>query len=294
MPIKSVKRNRRRTVKRQRGGSSASLSSSVLSSAYTTIKRSLGVKRVTDKNCNKEIGKLRQIFSQIKTGYMTLEKEHKSQMNQSVKKYRELTTEMRSARVNTNRVSIREEAYTSRVQNINALRENMNELFILFKNLRCVLIKYLFTKLPENLAPVFEEYSTLFTVIKDKLIGSSKSPVDLALIKECLTFYLENKDKKNTDFIHTIRRDILRISPKQFSDFNSNSGAKLVALFTQYCKKDAMDDEIFEGHHIKFHEQFQGDLDKSTVVESVSATNVRASGKRKRKIRRSKKRKMLV
>ena len=115
----------------------------------------------------------------------------------------------------------------------------MNELFLLFKNLRCVLIKYLFTKLPENLAPVFEEYSTLFTVIKDKIRGASKSPLDLALIKECLIFYMENKDKKNTDFIHTIRRDILRISPKQFSDFNSNSGAKLVALFTQYCKKDA-------------------------------------------------------
>ena len=90
---------------------------------------------------------------------MTLEKEHKSQMNQMNKKHKELTAEMKSARVNSERVSIREEAYMARVQNINMLRQKMNEIFLLFKNFRCVLIKYMFTKLPEHLAPVFEEYS---------------------------------------------------------------------------------------------------------------------------------------
>ena len=58
------------------------------------------------------------------------------------------------------------------------LRQKMNEIFLLFKNFRCVLIKYMFTKLPEHLAPVFEEYSTIFTTIKDNR-GSSKTPIDI-------------------------------------------------------------------------------------------------------------------
>ena len=44
---------------------------------------------------------------------MTLEKEHKSQMNQMNKKHKELTAEMKSARVNSE-IIISEEAHGSR------------------------------------------------------------------------------------------------------------------------------------------------------------------------------------
>ena len=303
MPIKSIKRtrikNRQKTIKRQQGGSSASLSSSILSSTYTTIKRSLGVKRITDKNCNKELAKLRQIFSQIKSAYMVLEKEHRSQMNQSSRKLQELTTEMKSAKSNSERVGIRGEAYLLRVQNINMLRGNMNELFMLFKNLRCVLIKYLFIKLPKNLAPVFEEYSTLFSVIKAKIKGTSNTLIDLSLIKECFLYYIENRDKKNLDFISTLRHDILRISSKELSDYKKSSGSKLMSSLNDYCKKDITNDEIFEGHHIKFHKKFEGDLNKTThhklsaISESVNVSESVALGKRKRKRKYTKKKKLV-
>jgi hypothetical protein len=300
MVLKSVKKNKckginrkhLRSKKRQSGGSSASQSTSIVSSAFSSIKKSLGLKRVTDKNCNKEMAKLRQIFSQIKSAYMTLEKEHKTQMNQMNKKQKELTTEMKSARVNSERVSIREEAYMVRVQNINMLRQKMNEIFLLFKNLRCVLIKYMFTKLPEHLAPVFEEYSSIFTAIKDNIKGSTKTPIDLALIKECLNFYLDSRQQKNTDFTNTLRHDILRISNKELKAFNLNNGAKLNSLFVSYCKKDSFEDEIFEGHHIKYNEPIEPKHDEtknlSTVQESVSVSETAAFGKNKRKQRTSK------
>ena len=295
MPIKSVKRHRKRYYQSLKGGSSVS-SSSTVSSAFTTIKRSLGVKRISDKNCNKEIGKLRQIFSQIKSAYMELEKEHRKQMSQGTKKYRELSTEMKSAKSDSERVSIKSDAYLIRVKTINTLRENMNELFMLFKKLRCVLIKFLFIKMPENLAPVFEEYSTLFSIIKTKIKGMSKTPLDLALIKECFLYYMDNHDKKNMAFISTLRHDILRISTKQLNEYKRGTGSSLISSLNKYCKKDKMDDEIFEGHHIKFHTKFEGDLTKtsrqhlSAVSETVSESETVALGKRKRKRKRTRKR----
>ena len=305
MVLKSIKRNRNskwriRSKKRQTGGSSVSQSTSIVSSAFSSIKKSLGLKRVTDKNCNKEIGRLRQIFSQIKSAYMILEKEHKSQMNQMNKKHKELTTEMKSSRVNSERVSIREEAYLGRVQNINILRHKMNEIFFLFKNFRCVLVKYMFTKQPEHLAPVFEEYSNVFTVIKDTIRGASKSPIDLALIKECLHFYLESRQHRNLEFTNTFRHDILRISNKQLKEFSTNKGAKLNSLFAEYCKKESFEDEIFEGHKIKYKEEYKTSIEESktllTVQESVSVSETAALGKKKKR-RTSRKRsskKMLV
>ena len=292
MVLKSVKRNRNakrylRSKKRQSGGSSASQSTSIVSSTFSSIKKSLGLKRVTDKNCNKEMAKLRQIFSQIKSAFMTLEREHKTQMNQMNKKQKELTAEMKSARVNSERVSIREEAYMVRVQNINMLRQKMNEIFLLFKNLRCVLIKYMFTKLPEHLAPVFEEYSTIFTTIKDNIRGSSKTPIDLALIKECMNFYLASRQTTNLEFTNTLRHDILRISNKEMKAFNLNNGAKLNSLFVSYCKKESFEDEIFEGHKIKFHEPLETNHEEtkklSTVQESVSVSETAALGKKKKR-----------
>ena len=184
-------------------------------------------------------------------------------MNQGTKKYRELTTEMKSAKSESERVGIKNEAYLVKVQTINMLRENMNEIFMLFKNLRCVLIKFLFIKLPENLAPVFEEYSTLFSIIKNKIRGVSKTPLDLALIKECFQYYIEHQDKKNLAFISTLRHDILRISTKQLNEYKKSSGSILISSLNKYCKKDKRDDEIFEGHHIKFHTKFEGELTKT-------------------------------
>lgn len=303
MPIKSIKRKRTskrhlRSKKRQQGGSSLSQSTSIISSTFSSIKKSLGLKRVTDKNCNKEMAKLRQIFSQIKAAYMTLEKEHNSQMSQMNKKHKELTAEMKSARVNSERVSIREEAYMVRVQNINMLRQKMNEIYLLFKNLRCVLIKYMFTKQPEYLAPVFEEYSSIFTVIKDNIRGATKSPIDLALIKECLNFYLKSRQNTNLEFTNTLRHDILRISNKELKQFNANKGAKLNTLFTNYCKKESLEDEIFEGHKIKYREPLETEHEEtkklSTVQESVSVSETAALGKKKTKRKRSSKKKMLV
>ena len=303
MPIKSIKRKRKskgtlRSKKRQQGGSSVSQSTSIVSSAFSSIKKSLGLKRVTDKNCNKEMAKLRQIFSQIKAAYMTLEKEHRSQMNQMAKKQKELTAEMKSARVNSERVSIREEAYMGRVQNINMLRQKMNEIYLLFKNLRCVLIKYMFTKLPEHLAPVFEEYSSIFTAIKDNIRGATKVPIDLALIKECLNFYLKSRQNTNLEFTNTLRHDILRISNKELKEFNANNGAKLNTLFTNYCKKESLEDEIFEGHKIKYQEPIdtkrEETKNESTVLASVSVSETAALGKKKNKRKRSSKKKKLA
>lgn len=303
MTIKSIKRKRNskrnlRTKKRQHGGSSLSQSTSIVSTAFSSIKKSLGLKRVTDKNCNKEMLKLKQIFSQIKLAYMTLEKEHRSQMNQMDKKHRELTTEMKSSRVNSERVSIREEAYMVRVQNINMLRQKMNEIYLLFKNLRCVLIKYMFTKLPEHLAPVFEEYSSIFTAIKDNIRGATKTPIDLALIKECLNFYLDSRQPKNTNFTNTLRHDILRISNKELKDFNANNGAKLNSLFTNYCKKESLEDEIFEGHKIKYQEPIgtkrHETKNESTAQATVTVSETAALGKKKRKRKRSSKKMMLA
>ena len=138
-----------------RGGSS-----SLSSSASTFIKRSLGLKRVSDKHCVSESKKLVDIFSKLKSSYILLEREHKKQLKAANDKQREYTSEARSAQVNLNRVSIRETAYLGYVTNINQLRESMNEIYNFVKQLRCVLVKYLFTKVPSELAPVFEEYST--------------------------------------------------------------------------------------------------------------------------------------
>ena len=73
MTIKTKKRNTKRTLK---GGSSKSYS--ILSSASSVIKRSLSLKRVTDKKCNNEINKLKIMFQKLKEAYMTIEKPHKS------------------------------------------------------------------------------------------------------------------------------------------------------------------------------------------------------------------------
>lgn len=172
MPIKSVKRrnnrNRRKTMK---GGSS------VLSSTFSSIKKSLGMKMVTDKNCLNEITNLLDIFKQLKSGYMLLEKQHKTQMREGKRKFEELAQEIKSTQANSERVSIRQTTYQGLVENINAVRDGMNEIYMLFKSLRCVLIKYLFTKTPERLAPVFEDYSTIFSILKDKVRSDRKSVV---------------------------------------------------------------------------------------------------------------------
>ncbi len=286
MPIKSVKRrNNRNRRKTMRGGSS------VLSSTFSSIKKSLGMKMVTDKNCLNEITNLLDIFKQLKSGYMLLEKQHKTQMREGKRKFEELAQEIKSTQANSERVSIRQTTYQGRVENINAVRDGMNEIYMLFKSLRCVLIKYLFTKTPERLAPVFEEYSTIFSILKDK-VRSGKKPLDLALIKECFKFYMENKDKKNDKFIQIFRHDILRLSRKNFDTFYKSKSSELPKLFADYCKKDVMDDEIFEGHHLKLHERFEGDATERNNVFTTAATASESVATGRSKKRRSKKKRV--
>ena len=61
-----------------------------------------------------------------------------------------------------------------------------------------------------------------------------------------------------------------------------------------YCKKESLENEIFEGHKIKYHEPIETKHDEtkklSTVVESVSVSETAALGKKKKKLRSSKRR----
>ena len=283
MTIKTKKRNTKRTLK---GGSSKSYWS-----ARASIKRSLGLTRVTDIKCNNEINKLKKMFQKLKEAYMTLERAHNYEMikyNKTHKDYVKFVGENTTISASVSeKVVIKEFLYKSNVDTINIFRQNMNKIYLLFKRLRCVLVKYLFAKHHINLDPVFEEYSTIFTSFVE-LIKGNQPIIDLALIKECFKYYIfSNKDKTNEDFMFIFRRDILRLTKRDIKIFNISSDIDLQSLFRNYCKNQSSEDEIFEGHYLKFYNRLEYDLISKTILNKISevtynTTTTTVSGKKRK------------
>lgn len=261
----TIKNNRSKTMrskskirsKKMMCGGSASLTQ-----IRSTIKEKMGFKRITDKHCLKELERLNTVFDELNTAYKTLETAHKKAEREYTRKYREYQSETATEQPNTNRLSIREGVYQEKGKIVNVYRNEMNNIYMLVKRLRCVLIKYFYTKVPDHLVKLFEEYSEIFGEVKKKSKHTGKI-IDLALIKDCFNFYMENIDKKNYRFISELVKD-LRLSSERSRALFKASGEKLRHMFAEHCNSKKMDDEVIGGHRLKFH--YELDAASATVV----------------------------
>lgn len=249
-------KSKNRSKKIMRGGSGS------LTQIRSTIKEKMGFKRITDKHCLKELERLNTVFDELNTAYKTLETAHKKAMREYNAKYREYQSETATEHPNHNRLSIREGVFKDKGKMVNVYRAEMNNIYMLVKRLRCVLIKYFYTKVPDHLVKLFEEYSEIFGDVKKHSKHSGKI-MDLALIKDCFNFYMENRDKKNYKFVSELAKD-LRMSSERSRALYKASGEKLRHMFAEHCNAKKMDDEVIGGHRLKFHDEL--DVVSATVV----------------------------
>ena len=282
----TIKSKKNRLSKKLRGGSSS------LKQIRSSIKERMGFKRISDKHCNKEIDRLSLIFEDLNSAYKILEKAHKKVLREVNNKKREYQSEIESERPNNNRISVRQEVVAEKVNLVNFYRNEMNNIYLLVKRLRCVLIKYFYTKIPEHLIKLFEEYSEIFNEIKKKNTKMSKI-IDLALIKECFSYYMDNRDKKNYKFVLELGR-ILRLSSDRSKMLYKANKEKLRSMLAEHCL-DKKDDEIIAGHHLKYFELYEFDsvtqtrnniaasetTNSRTNMSLVTMTNASVYGKKK-------------
>ena len=264
-----MKRNTNRfkySKKRHQSGGS-----SLLRSTTSSIKSV--VKKLYNKHKTglKQLDKLSDMITHIKTTYRTMLTLHNNQIrkyNSKAKSVNQSTT----TSVKNERVKINVETMQNTMSLINHQRMQLNFLRMLTIKLRCVILKYILTNTPNISPDLFQEYSLILDEIKK--IYKKNDLVNMALIKELYDFYKNNNNEYKHEFNTKLRR-LLNIEKKELAELERFSNSEMMRKLKKKCSEEDENQVRISNLSMKLFKPFDPNKSESNTI--AVNTNIKSS-----------------